>query len=188
MSHFDYLRDARSAIALLRRLDAGDEAAYKEIEPLIKRIDERDGKRRVTEEAKQAARVKRSTSGRKNSGAFEIAPASEAGVDYGATGLILLRKGPVRLVWRSGSKYFSGIGRQAYAPADLDIMTPPVGKHGRWVCEDLTKHHKSKLEGERVGIVRLTKALVLSHRQRIDEVFGPGAAERAAELKQTVIL
>jgi hypothetical protein len=43
------------------------------------------------------------------------------GVDYGATGFLILTHGPLRLVWRPGSTIWAGIGHTAYSPACLQV-------------------------------------------------------------------
>lgn len=43
------------------------------------------------------------------------------GVDYGATGFLILTHGDLRLVWRPGSTVWAGIGRTAYSPACLQV-------------------------------------------------------------------
>lgn len=43
------------------------------------------------------------------------------GVDYGATGFLILTHGDLRLVWRPGSTIWAGIGRTAYSPACLQV-------------------------------------------------------------------
>lgn len=188
MSHWDYLKDAKAGIALLRRLDNGDESAYKEIEPLLKRIDDRDAAHVKADQEKRERSAKRRQGDRKLSGKFTLAPSSENGVNYSASGIVLLQKGETRLVWRSGGNYWSGI-RQAYAPADLEILYPHDGYSLNQVrSTDLTSHHSRKLDGDRTYVAKLSKKLVMEHAAKIDEVFGAGAAERAAELKGTVTL
>lgn len=182
MSAWDYLQDARASIALLRRLDAGDESAYKEIEPLLKLIDDRDAKHRAEYAAKQERREKRSAIGRKNSGQFQIAPSCENGVDHSASGIVLLQHTDGhRLVWRSGGCYTSGQSRN-YAPAELEIIRP-YDDHNR-----VPMHLTNNFNNPRSNESRLSTALIMKYREKIDAVFGEGAAERASKLKSTIVI
>lgn len=187
MSHWDWMEDARAGIALLRRINSGDESAFREIEPLLKRIDDRDARHQAKQREKLARREKRAKIGRKNSGQFEIAPSHEGGVGFPASGIVLLRKDKVRLVWRSGGKYWSGIGTTSYAPADLDILEP-----SGWGVKStsITDNHGRSLHGKRDLDNRLTVNLILKYRAAINKVFGENAAELVAAggLKHTVVL
>lgn len=171
-----YERGAK-ALELLRRLLDGDEKAWIEGEEFLKKVDEQHSAAEKTRADKEARKKKRQTSGRKASGLFDIAPRVEHGVDYSADGIVLLRRGDLRLVWRSGGKYFSGIGQQGYGPAELEILFPD-----RCMSTTLTDHHRNNKSQ------RLSRALVLHYEKEIDEVFGEGAAKQAAKLKGTVRL
>jgi len=178
---FNYER----AIALLRRMaksTSRPDVARAEARELLADIDKANAEFRSQRKDAQERREKRAKGGRKGSGKFEIAPANEGGCNHGATGIVLMRKGALRLVWRSGSKYFSGIGSQSYAPADLEILVPR-----ETVPERVTEFHARSLRGEKVT-ARLTGALILEHREQIDAAFGKGTAAQAAELKGTVLL
>lgn len=189
---WEWLEDAGKAIELLRRIDNGDEKAYAEIEPLLKKLDKREADKRQEEERVQQAKVKRATTGRKNSGLFEIAGRHEEGVDHGADGIVLLRKGKMRLVWRYASHYWSSMMEpNAYAPPDLEVLYPKEERANRgnsYLPGQITDYHRQKLAGKDIGRVRLTSALILEHASKIDKVFGKGSAAHAAELKKTVVL
>lgn len=181
------------AISLLRRIDAGDEKAYAEVADFLKRVDEENDEIRKRLDAEDRAREKRERDreaarkrSRIGSGKFEIAPSHEKGCDYGAEGIVLLRNKTHRLVWRNGSKYWSGIGSSSYAPADLSIMLP--SGHGTQTVE-LTENHMKALRGKDYSATRrLSAKVVLMFRKQIDVVFGEGAAERASKLEGTVVL
>ena len=52
----------------------------------------------------------------------EIAPRHEGGVDHSGTGKILVRFGQMRLVWRKGRFYYSGmLNPKAYAASQLEV-------------------------------------------------------------------
>jgi hypothetical protein len=55
----------------------------------------------------------------------EIAPQHEDGVDWSGRGRVLVRTSKRRLVWRGGRRYFGGIGRRSYAPAELQVIAFP---------------------------------------------------------------
>lgn len=168
--------DGRNAVRILRRILAGEEKAWIEGEALVKAIDERDEKFKKEQEELQAKRDKRAKSGRMNSGKFEIAPRVEGGVDYSAAGIVLARKGELRLVWRSGGSYFSGRGRTAYAPAELEVLGLDR------TSTSLTNHfNKGKAQ-------RLTPALIRQYRAQIDKYFGPGTSKKVEPLEATVVL
>ncbi len=59
----------------------------------------------------------------------EIAPRHEHGVDYGRDGTVLARFGDLRLVWRGGGKYWSGLQGNRYAPAALVVLEGRTTKH-----------------------------------------------------------
>lgn len=53
----------------------------------------------------------------------EIAPRLDDGVDHSAAGRVLVRAGHLRLVWRPGRTYYSGmLNPKAYAPAELEVI------------------------------------------------------------------
>lgn len=180
MSHSDYLHDASDAIDLLRRIDRGDEAAFREIRPLLDRMDGREARRLTLESEQRDRSAKRKAAMRLHSGRFEIAKAYEDGVSYCAAGIVLLRNSTHRLVWRSGGTYFSGRGTRNYAPADLDILGP---RRGGWPnTTGLTLNHRHGTT------CRLSRELVIKHAQAIDAVFGEGSAVQAAKLERTVVV
>lgn len=173
--------NTNTLINLLRRVNNGDETVLKEIDALLNYIDEEDAKLKEKEAKRKEALELKKTRGRKNSGAFEIAPRYENGVDYGNTGIVLLKNERCRLVWRSGSQYFAGIGCVAYAPSELVILMPPDGMTRNVKVTDHFKDRGSKK-------YRLSSKLVLQYKEKIDKIFGEGSTEKAAALKQTVIL
>lgn len=181
----DVLEDGREAVAILRKLlgqgrpvefrDMADQAKN-----LIARIDARDTQSTAAREALQLRRAKRRTTGRKNSGAFRIAPAQDHGCDHGVSGIILAEKGETWLVWRSGGTYWSG-RQQHYAPAELEIRLKP-SDFSRMPIR-LTCHFEAG------KAARLSRALILKHAAQIDKIFGEySAATVAANLKHTVTL
>ena len=182
------------AIALLRRIDAGEEQAYAEVAPFLKRLDEQNEKTRAALDREERDRDKRERDreaakkrSRLGSGKFEIAKRQEHGCDYGAEGIVLLRNKTHRLVWRNGAKYWSGVGMPAaYAPADLMIMEP--SGHGTSTVH-LTDNHAKAIRGQDYSATRrLSAKVVLMFRKQIDETFGKGSAERAAKLEGTVVV
>ncbi len=183
MRDYQWLKDAAIGIDLLRRIESGDEAAFKEINPLLARIDKRATDGVAAESAAAQRRAKRLKSDRKLSGKFQIAPACENGVDHSASGIVLLQHSDGhRLVWRSGGYYTSGQSRN-YAPADLEIFRP---KRKMQPC--MPKHLTNNLNNSRSEESRLSKRLVLKYRDEIDAIFGEGAAERAAGLTGTIVV
>lgn len=175
----DYLKDRKEALAMLRRIDDGDDSVLEAIRPFLKRIDARDSEEDARIAAKADAKRRRQSGGRMNSGNFEVEPRMMDGVDYGATGLVLARCGGIRLVWRSGSKYYSGIGVWRYAPACLEVMKP-----GNRTGTDITDWRG---DGKKRF---LTKKIIMDHAASIDAHLGAGAAAAVAAggLKATVVL
>lgn len=178
---FETITHGGAAIELLRRIHSGDEAAFREIEPLLAEIDKYGAARKKEREDKAERRSKKMLGGRKNSGRFEIARQIENGVDHSASGIVLIRKGDMRLVWRSGGNYFSGRGQQSYAPAELELMKPD-GRSGK-ITDNWRKSHDGR-ETES----HLSKALLLKYEAKIDAVFGAGATRKAALINRTLVL
>lgn len=53
----------------------------------------------------------------------EIAPQIEGGCDYGKAGIVLVRYGRAKLVWRKGHKVWSGVGFPwTYTSASLQVV------------------------------------------------------------------
>lgn len=165
------------AISILRRILAGEKKAWVEGEKLIAQVDEAQDIAKKKEEAREASRAKREKSGRKNSGKFEIAPRYERGCDHGAEGLVLARNDTTRLIWRSGSTYFSGIGSRGYAPAELELQID-----GQAMSKRITNNFD-----DRQNVQRLTSNLIVRHGAAIDKIFGSGAARKIAPLEKTIV-
>lgn len=130
------------------------------------------------EEERAAQRAKR----KQREERFEIAPALESGVDHGATGRVLLRRGDKRLIWRKGCMVWQGIGMgRAYHPAELEVQ---MGRHFHEGYRSVTRHYH-----EHVRAV-LTVALIQKHFHEIDELMGPGSAQAVIDgkLEKTVVL
>ncbi len=173
------------SIELLRRVNSGDETVLKEIEEFLRQHDELEQRHKDAIQKKVIRIQKAKTTGRLNSGAFEVAHAVEAGVDHGAKGVVLAKNDQYRLVWRGGSEYWSGIGSFRYAPAELEILRyPDKNNHlqERTPIKITDNFLKSKQERE----TRLSKKLILKYKQQIDQYFGEGTAEKVSSLKATV--
>lgn len=181
MSYFDFLRERTDAIAILRRIDAGELNATAEIRSFLRRVDARCKAEEDAHSQRTAARERRAKIGRKQSGKFDIEPRVLDGTDHGNTGIILARNEKLRLVWRSGAMYFSGVGRQAYAAADLEVL----GYGGRIPVSITESQFKSRRGGW-----RLSKALIMEFASSIDKHFGAGTAAAIAQagLKTTLDL
>lgn len=180
------LRQHREMLALLRRLDAGDETAYKEIEPLLKSFDAADRAASKARDEKEARIEKRRTSGRLHSGAFEVIPRSHQGCDWGSPSVVLLKKGTLILMWNYGSKFWaSQMEPSVYTPGNLHIIDtgPRADRRDRI---RITDNHRDPGGPD----CRLSKALILRYAKQIDDHFGAGAAEKVATagLKKTITL
>ncbi len=67
---------------------------------------------------------------------LEIEPRESRGVDHGAAGIVLVRHGGRRLVWRRGCQYWQGIAMgPAYAPAHLEVLGEEAGALGITIYE-----------------------------------------------------
>lgn len=84
----------------------------------------------------------------------EIAPQHDAGMDWSGRGRILVRTSKRRLVWRGGRRYFGGIGRRAYAAAELQVNAFPEG--ARSMADFLSR---GVFEGGRLTVRRIEAAL-----------------------------
>lgn len=174
------LSEHKQALALLKRVHEGDDNVHVDIHSFLQQVKSRQEDRKVKQNQAESRREKRRTSGRRNSGAFEILPRVHDGADYGAEAIVLARKGDVRLVWRYGSKFWANqLEPSVYTPGDLKIHGEPGGRLGRY----LTHNHREPNTPD----CRLNKALIERYAMQIDEVFGPGAAEKIKALKQTVL-
>lgn len=99
-------------------------------------------------------------------GAWEIAPRYGVGVDYGASGQILLRNKTHALVWRSGYKTWGGVGApREYVKAQLSIISL-----GSYITDPIRWPDDEKL--------RLNTATVTRFRSDIDKTFGVGATSK----------
>lgn len=179
------LRSRVEALKLLREIvswadvSARGATVFDKARKLIGDIDAREASDRAAARALAQRREWRVSTGRKNSGLFQIAPSTDGGVVHSASGIILARSGDKWLVWRSGGNYWSGRA-QRYAPAELEIRLPP--ESGDRMPRKLTKHFEA-------GVAkRLSKGLILSFKVPIDAEFGPGVAEKiAGDLTKTVV-
>lgn len=167
MSHYDFLRERAAAIHILRRIDAGEATAIDEVRPFLHQVDARSKDQEDAAAQRLSARERRARTGRKQSGKFDVEPRMLDGTDHGNTGIILARNEKLRLVWRGGSKYFAGIGRQAYAPAGMEVL----GYGGRTSVSITESQFK-----ERRGGWRLSKPLIMEFASGVDKHFGAGAA------------
>lgn len=190
MKHADYMHmtavmaEHAKAVQLLQAVSDGEEDVLPKIYAFLKSVAARKTAEQVRANVKSNNLEKRKKGGRKNSGAFEVCPRLESGADFGSTGLVLARKGNVRLIWRSGHKYWANmLEGSVYAPGNLVIMTSAEG-HRRPGVESLTQNHRNAHEEG----TRLSRALIEKFATRIDEVFGQGAAERVGALKETLVV
>lgn len=173
-------REHKTAIGLLKALNEGDDSVLPQVHTFLKSVAAREAAEVQARSSKAVKQEKRRTSGRKNSGNFEIAPREEGGVDYGNTGLVLARKGDIRLVWRTGHKFWADMMQGfVYTPGDLVVMNAK----GR-ADAHLTDNHRSPGTKD----TRLTRKLIERHADKIDALFGAGAAARIAALTATVLL
>lgn len=162
-------RDLNEALKLLERHRASDPSIHEFLTLRERRVAAAQQKRREDEEAAQ----ERKEAAKKRAQRFEQAPRHERGVDWGATGDVLIRSPKARLIWRRGGSYFAGIGQRGYAPAQLQI-----------VFADRRDQSLSRSEEK----ARLGAKLLERHRAAIDEVFGRGATDSALSLEGTVVL
>jgi hypothetical protein len=82
----------------------------------------------------------------------EIAPRVEGGCDHDGEGLVLVRYGKLKLVWRLGRSVWSGIGfPRSYVPAELQLIGGGTG-YGEIAT-------KTIFEGGRLSKKRLVAAL-----------------------------
>lgn len=170
---------ARDAVAILRRIvEADDQNAREEARRFIERLDREEARSKAQADAKQARREHRRTVGRENSAAFEIVPQTENGVHHAAIGIVLAKRGDIRLVWRRSGRYWSG-RQQHYAPPELQVLLPDAQ-----LPVSLTYHSNNRTIGKGP---RLSRALILRYAEKIDETFGQGTAAKVADLKATVI-
>lgn len=180
MSLSDYLKERAVALGILRRLDAGDASAMEEVRPLLKKIDDRERVHQEEESQRVAKKERRQKSGRLNSGAFEVAPRVERGVDFGAKGLVLARKGTVRLVWRyAHTAYLNRLNGSVAASPSLEVLT-----EGGSLPKDITDSYRNT----RRGGWRLSRNLIMEYASQIDSFFGAGVAAQVSELKGTVVV
>jgi hypothetical protein len=78
----------------------------------------------------------------------EIAPQVERGCDHSNTGIVLVRFGKFKLVWRKGGGVWNGIGMgRRYAPCSLQVLGAGTGLGGG-MGEDI-------FEGGRLGMYRI---------------------------------
>lgn len=173
-------REHTTAIRLLTAINEGDDSVMPEIYTFLKTVKARQEAEALATSGKQVRQEKRKKGGRKNSGAFEIAPRYEGGCDYSSSGLVLARNGDLRLVWRSGAKFWADqMTGYTYTPGDLEVLNAK----GR-TSAHITNNHRSPGTKD----TRLSKALILRYAEKIDALFGPGTAEKVAPLKATLLL
>ncbi|GBG14378.1 uncharacterized protein NMK_1977 [Novimethylophilus kurashikiensis] len=173
-----------TAVDLLTRVNEGDDSAVPEIHKFLSNLREREEILAIEHNKAETARDKRKNGGRKNSGLFEVAPRYENGTDFSAEGIVLARKGALRLIWRYGSKFWaSQLEPSVYTPGELEVHGEnPEQRHRNH--RDLTNNHREPGTKD----TRLTKALILRYAEQIDAVFGAGTAIQVAELKKTVLV
>lgn len=95
------------------------------------------------------------------------------GTDFGAPGRVILRKGEARVVWRSGSTGWSGIGMRDYYKAVLQI-------------ENLMDHgHRRTVQLSEGG--RLSQVVWEGARKRISELFKVPLKKVPAELPDRTV-
>jgi hypothetical protein len=87
----------------------------------------------------------------------EVAPQVEGGCDYGTKGIVLVRYGKARLVWRKGHKVWSGVGFPwSYYHASLHVVgidsrvNGGIFEGGRLTVKRLAEHM-----GKIVGLMGL---------------------------------
>lgn len=184
-SHLSHLqREHATAIRLLTAINEGEDGVMPEIHAFLKLVKDRCAAEAMTKAGQEARHEKRKSGGRKASGLFEIAPRVEGGTDFGADGLVLARKDNLRLVWRSGSKFWADMMTgYVYTPGELLIMAVPQGRT-RPETQNLTDNHRSPNTPD----TRLTRKLLERHAAAIDGAFGAGTAAAVAGLKQTIVL
>jgi hypothetical protein len=169
-------KEGRKAIAILERIDQGEDVPHVEIHELLKARKARIEAWDLARSVKQAAKERRQNVGRAKSGKFEVAPRYENGTDFSAEGIILARMGDkYKLIWRYAGKHWSNLltGYVSHG-ASLELHQP--GPYSRNLPKDL-------LEGG-----RLTAKRIMEVAEKIDEIFGAGTAVQVAELKGTVTI
>lgn len=95
----------------------------------------------------------------------------ERGVDHSREGKILVQKGKLKLVWRGGGTYWSGMQGNRYNPSSLSV---------------------TGIGNDRVGKIlheagRLSSRVIASCAEEIDRIFGAGTAKHI-DLKKTLVL
>lgn len=174
----------REALRLLTALNEGDDSVMPTVHAFLRRVKNRQTTEAVAKSVAEVKRDKRKTAGRKNSDKFEVAPRLEGGVDYGATGLVLARRGNLRLVWRSGARFWAdSLTGYTYTPGELVFMVMPEGAR-RPQTFQLTDNHRKPGTPD----TRLSKKLLERYADKIDERLGSGVAAQVAGLTQTVVL
>lgn len=173
-------REHTEAIRLLTCINEGDDSVMPAIHTFLKQVKARQEAEALAVSGRQVRQERRKKGGRKNSGAFEIAPRLEGGCDYTSTGLVLARKGSERLVWRSGGKFWADqMTGYTYTPGNLEVLDA----RGR-ISAYLTNNHRSPGSPD----TRLSRKLIERHAEKIDLFFGVGTAEKVAALKATIVL
>jgi hypothetical protein len=95
----------------------------------------------------------------------------ERGVDHSIEGKILVQKGKLKLVWRGGSTYWSGMQGNRYSPSSLSVTGIANDRVGRIL-----------LEGG-----RLSSHTIMVCAEKIDSIFGKGVAKEI-DINWTLIL
>lgn len=176
-------REHREALRLLAALNEGEDGVMPQVHVFLRKVKERQETERVAKAVASQKREQRKAGGRKNSDKFEVVPRMEGGVDYGATGLVIARRGNVRLIWRSGHTFWADqLTGSTYTPGDLVVMTSRESSKQRPQVVSLTDNHRNPGTPD----TRLSRKLLERYKDKIDAVFGEGAAEQLYPLKQTV--
>lgn len=176
-------REHQTALRLLTAINEGDDSVMPEIHTFLKSVKERIAGEAHVRSAKAVKAEKRKSIGRKNSGKFEVTPRVENGCDYGATGLVLARKGNTRLIWRSGTKFWADmLTGYTYTPGNLVIHAEDGLR--RVADLKLTNNHRNPGDPD----TRLSKKLIEKFAERIDAVFGAGTAELVKKLDKTIVI
>ncbi len=93
------------------------------------------------------------------------------GVDHSREGKILVQKGKLKLVWRGGSTYWSGMLGNRYSLSSLSVTGIGNDRVGKELHEG----------------GRLSSRVIMLCAEEIDRIFGKGTAKNI-DIKQTLIL
>ncbi len=114
-----------------------------------------------------------------------VRPQVEGGSDWGVEREVLVRLvekvGPVKeLWWQGGCRYWSGIGSQSYAKANLSLASPSSWANMRTVGGSGTNCVELH-EG------RFSKAMLKQHAEKINDFFGADVAGLIQRGKTVVV-